>query len=131
MYNIKRKNRIILGLLIIISISLISNSFISFSYAQTNGEAIQISSYLGCSEYSEIKGVKENVSSIDLQLPEANWTVTNIKVNFSDISLGSEINTIEDTETGFDYVYHKNWWKCNNKKIKTRMFSTRNNGKLI
>lgn len=94
--------------LIIISLSLISNIFISFSYAQTNGEPIPISTYLGFFEYSEIEGIKENISSIDVQLPEPNWTITNIQINFSDISLGSEIKTIESTETGLEQVWNKN-----------------------
>lgn len=92
----------------IITISFISNRIISNSNAQTNGETISVSSSLGFFEYSETEGIKENVSSIDVQLPEANWTVTNIKVNFSDISLGSEIFTIEDSETGSDLVWNKN-----------------------
>ncbi len=82
--------------------------FIPFSYAQTNGEPISISSSLEFIEYSEIEGIKENISVVNIQLPEANWTIEDIQINFSDISLGSEIRTIEDTETGLDYIINKN-----------------------
>lgn len=103
------KLRQILGfLLIILMFLIILNRNISFTYAQTNGEPIPISTNLGFFEYSEIEGIKENISSIDIQLPELNWTITNIQINFSDISLGSEIKTIESTETGLEQVWNKN-----------------------
>ena len=82
--------------------------FIPFSYAQTNGEPISISSSLEFIEYSEIEGIKENISVVNIQLPEANWIIEDIQINFSDISLGSEIRTIEDTESGLDYIINKN-----------------------
>jgi len=59
-------------------------------------------------EYSEIKGTKDNISSINIQLPESNWTVTDIQMNISDISLSSEINIIEDIETGLETVWSRN-----------------------
>ncbi|MFX0034795.1 MAG: hypothetical protein ACFE9I_04035 [Candidatus Hermodarchaeota archaeon] len=48
------------------------------------------------------------MSSINIELPESNWTITDIKVNISDIKLGSEIITIEDSETTFEIVWNKN-----------------------
>ncbi len=104
----KKNNHIIIVLLFICSLALISNAFVSFSNAQTNGETISVSTNLKFFEYSEIEGIKENISSLDIQLPEPNWTITNIQINFSDISLGSEIRIIEDAETGLDQVWNKN-----------------------
>ena len=101
-----RRELVTFFLFIFLAISLIQ--LIPSSYAQSNGEPILISSNLEFNEYSEIEGIKTNVSEVNLQLPEANWTVTNIQINFSDIILGSEINTIEDTETGLDLVINKN-----------------------
>jgi len=95
-------------LLFICSLALISNAFVSFSNAQTNGEVISVSTNLEFLEYSEIEGMKINISSIYIELPEPNWTITNIQVNISDISLGSEIKTIEDSETTFEQVWNKN-----------------------
>ncbi|GAH78432.1 unnamed protein product, partial [marine sediment metagenome] len=37
---------------------------IPFSYAQTNGESISISSNLEFNEYSEIEGIKVNISEV-------------------------------------------------------------------
>ncbi len=106
--NLNHLNQIILIFLIILCIFLISNSFISFSHAQTNGETISISSNLEFSEYSEIEGEKVNMSSIGVELPEPNWTITDIQTNISDIKLGNEIIKIEDSETTSEIVWNKN-----------------------
>ena len=100
--------KLILSIFCLLIIFLISNSYISFSHAQSNSEPIPISTKFEFLEYSEIEGTKENITSIDIQLPELNWTITNIQINLSDISLGSEINIIEDEETGFEQVWNKN-----------------------
>ncbi|MFX1426392.1 MAG: hypothetical protein ACFFBE_08060 [Promethearchaeota archaeon] len=98
----------LIGLLIFIFLVISLIQFIPLSYAQTNGESISFSSNLGFNEYSEIEGTKENTSIVKIELPEANWTVTDIQINFSDISLGSEIKTIENSETALDLVENKN-----------------------
>jgi len=100
--------RALVALIIFIFLAIGLIQFIPFSYAQTNGEPISFSSSIGFNEYSEIEGIKENISEVNIQLPEANWTIADIQINFSDISLGTEIRTIEDTETGLDYVFNKN-----------------------
>jgi len=101
-----KRGLVALFIFIFLAIGLIQ--FIPFSYAQTNGEPISISSSLRFNEYSEIEGIKENISVVNIQLPEVNWTIEDIQINFSDISLGSEIRTIEDTETGLDLIINKN-----------------------
>ncbi len=106
--NIGKKNKIIIGLLLFVSIFLISSNDIYLSHAQSNGELFSISSNFSFFEYSKIKGIKDNVSSINIELPEPNWTITNIKINFSNINLGREIKSIEDTETGLAQVWNKN-----------------------
>ncbi len=78
------------------------------SYAQDNSGTLLISTNLEFFEFSEIKGEKMNISSIHIELPEPNWTVSNIQVNISDISLGSEIKIIEDSETTSELVWNKN-----------------------
>ena len=82
--------------------------FLPFSYGQTNGEPISFSSNLEFNEYSEIEGTKSNASGINVELPEENWTVTDININFTDIELDEEIKTIEDTNTDVDLVINKN-----------------------
>ena len=108
MINHFKFRRALVTLIIFIFLAVGLIQFMPFSYAQTNGEPISISSSLEFIEYSEIEGINENISVVNIQLPEASWTIEDIQINFSDISLGSEIRTIEDTETGLDLVINKN-----------------------
>jgi hypothetical protein len=105
-YN--KVNRILISLIFFIFIAISLIQFIPFSTAQTNGEPISLSSSLEFIEYSEIQGIKGNVSEVNIELPEPNWTISDVQINFSDISLGNEIRTIEDTETGLDLIENKN-----------------------
>jgi len=81
---------------------------VHLSHAQPYTESHIIHPNFKFFEYSEIKGTKDNISSINIQLPESNWTVTDIQMNISDISLSSEINIIEDIETGLEMVWYRN-----------------------
>jgi len=80
--------------------------FIPFSYAQDNG----FSNYSNFElhEYSEITEAKENVTSLNIEFPEVNWSMTDIEINFTDIELEREIKTIEDTKFGDNYIYRQN-----------------------
>ncbi|MDX1797611.1 MAG: hypothetical protein R3255_03085 [Candidatus Lokiarchaeia archaeon] len=103
------QNKFIFTILILLNLFLISNSFISFSNAQINGEPFSFSSDFGFTEYCQIGGLEENVSSIQIELPEPNWTISNIQINFSDIKMGSENKIIEESESGFSpFIYNKN-----------------------
>jgi len=108
MVNYIKFRREIVALFIFIFLAISLLQFLSFSHAQTNGEPISFSSNLGFNEYSHIEGTKANTSAVDIQLPDANWTITNVQINFSDIKLGKEIKTIEDSETSLDIVWNKN-----------------------
>ncbi|MFX1390034.1 MAG: hypothetical protein ACFE9Z_08235 [Promethearchaeota archaeon] len=103
----KFKKSLIISIILVI-LFFISNHDFSFSHAQINGNPFSFSSNFEFIEYCQIEGVQENVSSIDIDLPEPNWTISDIQVNFSDISLGSEIMTIEESETGLEQVWNKN-----------------------
>ncbi|MFX1575007.1 MAG: hypothetical protein ACFFB0_19895 [Promethearchaeota archaeon] len=78
------------------------------SYAQLNENSLLITDEFAIKEFAEDSGQIFNSSSIDIQLPEANWSISNIQVNFSHISLGSEIKSIEDSETTYEIVWNKN-----------------------
>ena len=108
MVNFVKIKRELVALFIFIFLVISLIQFLPFSYAQTNGEPISFSSNLEFNEYSEIEGIKTNVSELNIPLPEENWTVTDIQINFTDIRLGNEIKTIEDSETGLDLVINKN-----------------------
>ncbi|MFW9968887.1 MAG: hypothetical protein ACFFDF_01720 [Candidatus Odinarchaeota archaeon] len=101
-------NKFILIIFILLNFFLISTSFISFSNAQLSGEDYSFSSDLPFNEYCQIEGGKENASSIRIDLPESNWTISNIQINFTNISLGSETRVIEDTQTDLGLIWNKN-----------------------
>jgi hypothetical protein len=104
--NIFRRNLSVILAIIFIFISILK--FTSFNYAQENGDPLHFSSNIGFNEYSEIKDTILNASEINILLPEENWTVSDININFTDIELANEIKTIEDTETGTELVWNKN-----------------------
>ena len=47
-------------------------------------------------EYSLKRGHKENVSSINIQLPSNTWNIDNIELNFDEMEFGTEEKIIED-----------------------------------
>ena len=112
-YKLKRE-LIVLIIFMFLSIGLFQ--FIPFSNAQTNGEPISISTSLTFNEYSEIEGIKENISGVNIQFPEVNWTIADIQINFSAISLNNEVRIIEETETGV-------WGTILNKNPSIRTFA--------
>ena len=103
--NFKHKFTV-LSIFIFLAIGL--SQFNPFSYAQTNGEPVSFSSNLDFNEYSEIRGIQSNVTGLSILLPEENWTIKDIHINFSDIRLSNEIVSIEDSETGTELVWNKN-----------------------
>ena len=105
-FNKLKKDITVIITFIFIGINLLL--FTPSSYAQTNGDPISISTSLRFNEYLSIEGINTNSSEVNIPLPEVNWTVSNIHINISDIRLGSEIKTIEDTETGLKRVINKN-----------------------
>ncbi len=106
--KIIRKSKFIIIFLILLNLILISTNFLSFSNSQINGEHFSFSSDFPFIEYYKVEGGKANVSSINIDLPEPNWTISDIQINFTDISLGSDIRVIEETETTLEQIWNKN-----------------------
>ncbi|MFX0021598.1 MAG: hypothetical protein ACFE9S_04680 [Candidatus Hermodarchaeota archaeon] len=106
--NIFGHSTFLIIFLILLNLFLISTNFLSFSNAQINGDPFSFSSDFSFIEYCQIEGGEENVSSIHIDLPEPNWTISNIQINFTDLSLGSQIRVIEETETGLEQIWNKN-----------------------
>ena len=77
---------------------------IKFTYAQENGESLIISSNFQMIEFSDDFGVKENLSSVNIDIPSPNWTITEIDINFTSIKMGSEMILIEDGGDSFKTV---------------------------
>jgi len=70
---------------------------ISFSNAQSNGDTLTVPTQFQMMEFAENIDTNNTISSIDIPLPSETWNITNLMLNFSDIKLGKEINTVEDT----------------------------------
>jgi len=77
---------------------------INFSYAQENGQSLIVSSDFQMIEFSEDFGIKENTSSVNIDLPSPNWIVTEIDINFTRIKMGNEMILIEDGGDSFRTV---------------------------
>ncbi|MFX0003909.1 MAG: hypothetical protein ACFE9C_00525 [Candidatus Hodarchaeota archaeon] len=88
-------------ILILLSISIINIiALTQFSYAQGNGHTLNPHSEFSITEFSEYSSYNESISSIDISLPSTSWNITDIEMNFTDIKLGKEIKTIEDSSDG-------------------------------
>jgi hypothetical protein len=87
--------------LILLSISIINVlALTQFSYAQANGNTLNPHSEFLITEFSEYSSYNESISSIDIPLPSNSWNITEMEMNFTDIKLGKEIKTIEDSSDG-------------------------------
>lgn len=102
---INKKNRIFIALYVLLTIFLISNSFISFSHAQGNGDPFTIYSEFKLIEFGETNGEMLNASSIEFSLPAENWNLTNIELNFTGIQSRREIKDIETEPVGGLLLY--------------------------
>ncbi len=104
------KQSYLIALLLVFSFLILNIvSFIEFSHAQINNDTLNPRSDFRITEFSEEILFSENVSSIDIPLPSTSWNITNIEMNFTDIKLGKEINTIEDSSDGSSKLTIGNW----------------------
>ena len=69
----------------------------NFVNAQNNDETLEINSNFQMLEFADNVNTSNGVSSIDIPLPSASWNITNIEMNFTDIRLGKEIKTVEES----------------------------------
>jgi len=101
----KKNNHIIIVLLFICSLALISNTSISFSNAQTNGEPYIVNSEFKILGFGEANGEILNTSSIVFPLTSETWNLTNIELNITDIQSKREIKDIETDIFGGKDLY--------------------------
>ncbi len=96
-----KTNRKIFGLTAIFTSILLLSLFqiVNLSHAQVNGDSLPINSKFEMNEFLELNDKKSNISSINIDIPSSNWTITDIELNFTDIKLEREINTIENNDT--------------------------------
>jgi hypothetical protein len=99
------RKRIIYKFVSVLSIFLVAVSIfynlLIFSHANGNEQSQIAYSKFDMYEYCKFTGAKENITSVDIELPGSNWNVTDINLNLTCISLKNETITIEDDETSF------------------------------
>ncbi|MFW9938849.1 MAG: hypothetical protein ACFFD5_14470 [Candidatus Thorarchaeota archaeon] len=106
----RRKTIIRLLIILFLFLNFIGiSSTIKISYAQESGKSIIFNNYFPMYEFGEIIDTQENITSINLPLPDSTWNVTNININFTNIRLESEVVNGEDVipdEQTFGHIYY-------------------------
>jgi len=95
--NNKIRALLAFGIFSILVLSFLFNSQISF--AQSNEITLTNPTHVNMIELADNIDTKESNSTIRIPLPSSTWNVTQIDLNFTNIKLEREINTIEDNTT--------------------------------
>ncbi|MFX1317484.1 MAG: hypothetical protein ACFE9T_16600, partial [Promethearchaeota archaeon] len=90
-----KSRNFVLGLIFISFFLLSLSSSVKFSYAQDNGDTLNLSSKFNLIELADNINTSKSISSLEFPLPSTSWNITNIEMNFTDIKLGKEIKDIE------------------------------------
>ena len=77
------------------------------SFSQLEQDSQLFSQEFEFFEFTEFTNNQEMQKSIDIDFPVSGWNITNIELNFSDISLEREIKIIEDEAFTTKLVYRK------------------------
>ncbi|MHA1883921.1 MAG: hypothetical protein ACW96S_02620, partial [Promethearchaeota archaeon] len=75
-------------------------NFISFSTAQIDDEGLTIYSNFDFIEFGEQEGQILNTSTLEFTVPSDTWNLTNIELNFTDITFKRNIYGVEDEVRG-------------------------------
>ena len=76
--------------------------------AQSGGSALVFPTNFTLLELGEKAGNKENVSSINIEIPSSSWNLNEIQLNFTNINLGQETKIIEDEYYGmYKRIFYK------------------------
>ena len=88
---------------IVLFMFLILFSKINFITANGIGPSVTFNTNIEMNEYSKFNETDQNVNSINITLPSSSWSIQDIELNFTDIQLGIENNTIEEKQYGNSY----------------------------
>ncbi|MFW9783287.1 MAG: hypothetical protein ACFFFB_13475 [Candidatus Heimdallarchaeota archaeon] len=100
-------NYIIIILLVSIFLSLYYNKYIIPSRAQSNGDLSTIDTSFNFKEFGQDEGEILNANKIEFTLPSTSWNFTDLEINFTDISYGREIFSVEDDIVGHSKLLNK------------------------
>ena len=105
---LKLKALIVINFFLLISfMGLVFN--MNNAFAQIGGDSLVIPTNFTMLEFGEKSGSKENISSIDIEIPTSSWNLNEIQLNFTNIKLGQETKTIEDEHYGmYKRIYYRN-----------------------
>ncbi|MFW9783691.1 MAG: hypothetical protein ACFFFB_15510 [Candidatus Heimdallarchaeota archaeon] len=88
--------------------------FISFNInlrstkAQGHDLILNLNTSFKMSQYSDLQGSNSTVNSINIELPTTEWNITNIELDFMNLTFEKETIIVEDQPTGFERVYFTN-----------------------
>ena len=94
-------------MLFFITLSFSINRFLTLSTAQFDGDNLTFHSAFIFLEFGEDEGEILNTSNIEFVLPSSAWNLTDIELNFTDISYKREIFPIEDQVVGHSKLLNK------------------------
>jgi len=95
----------VISFLILLNILLILNFNLGYVNAQSSDKFIVIDKEYQMTEFSEHLGENINVDAINITMPSSNWNITSLEANITDIKLGKEVFTIEESGTSFKSIY--------------------------
>ncbi|MFX1298554.1 MAG: hypothetical protein ACFFD2_27315 [Promethearchaeota archaeon] len=73
---------------------------------QYNEESLTVTQNFFLKKYAENIDSKGNITSINIELPDTTWNITDLELNFTDIKIERELKTIEGNFTGqFKYLH--------------------------
>jgi len=56
-------------------------------------------------QYNNVEGNKTDITSLDIQLPDTTWNITDVNINFSSINLYRNLRTIENNISNVEFKY--------------------------
>ncbi|MFX0043034.1 MAG: hypothetical protein ACFE8L_08990, partial [Candidatus Hodarchaeota archaeon] len=107
MKRIYKSRNIIIGFAFITVLLLSLIYIVNYVNAQNGDETLEIHSDFHMLEFADNINTSNSISSIDFPLPSASWNITNIELNFTNIKLGKEIKTVEESGKSIHTIYSK------------------------
>ncbi|MBD3213613.1 MAG: hypothetical protein GF311_13475 [Candidatus Lokiarchaeota archaeon] len=95
----------------IISVALLcKNNFgdCGIQISQNSNQSVNLSHSFEFTEFTEANGSKACYNQIDIELPDEDWNLTDLEMNFTDIKMGKEIKIIEENDSDFGVIWYQN-----------------------
>jgi len=73
--------------------------------AQSNGDSLTIDVNYSIHEFANFSTIQTNTNNINISLPSTKWNITNLELDFNNIKLGEEVQSIEEGGDSFKSIY--------------------------